>query len=158
LEAGSYPTSIAELAAWRRRQGTTTEEARRRLVQFVILASMSSSVALLARVAFKGGNALRFVHGNLRSTLDLDFSAEGDFPDSPEAIKRLMDAALKTAERRYQVKARCQSIHRNPPGHDKTMPTYRIKVCYQFPGDRKEPAASHATSVAVVRRVSCPGL
>ena len=136
MEPGSYPTSIAELAAWRRLHGTTAEEARRRLVQFVILASMSSSAAVLARVAFKGGNALRFVHGNPRSTLDLDFSAEGDFPDSPEDIKRLMDAALKTAERRYQIKARCQSLHRNPPGLDKTFPTYRIKVCYQFPGDK----------------------
>jgi hypothetical protein len=47
-----------------------------------------------------------------------------------------MDAALVMAERRYQVKARCQSIHRKPPGHDKTMPTYSLKVCYQLPGDR----------------------
>lgn len=136
METGAYPTSIAELSAWRQRRGTTAEEARRRLVQFVILASMSSSASLLSRAAFKGGNALRFIHGNERSTLDLDFSAEPDFPDSPERIKRLMDEALKTAERRYQVKARCQSIHRKPPGTDKTTPTYSIKVCYQLPGDK----------------------
>ncbi len=91
---------------------------------------------MIARIAFKGGNALRFIHGNLRSTLDLDFSAEGGFPDSHEEIQRLMDAALRTAERRYQVKARCQSIHRRPPGLDKTFPTYIIKVCYQLPGDK----------------------
>ena len=136
MEAGSLPTSIAELTAWRKQHGTTAEEARRRFVQFVVLVSMSSSAALVSRVAFKGGNALRFVHGNQRGTLDLDFSAEGDFPDSPVAIKGLMDVALKSAERQLQVKARCQSIHRKPPGVDKTMPTYSIKVCYQLPGDR----------------------
>ena len=136
MEAGSYPTSIAELAAWQRQRGTTTEEARRRLVQFVILVSMSSSAALRSRVALKGGNALQLLHGNQRSTLDLDFSAEGGFPDNLDEIKRLMDAALKTAKQRYQVKARCQSIRRKPPGHDKTMPTYSIKVCFQFPSDK----------------------
>ena len=136
MEAGSYPTSRDELTDWARQNKTTMDEARRRFVQFVVLVSMSSSSAFVSRVAFKGGNALRFIHGNLRSTLDLDFSAEGDFPDSPEEIKRLMDAALKTSERRYQVKARCQSIHRKPPGHDKTMPTYSLKVCYQLPGDK----------------------
>jgi predicted nucleotidyltransferase component of viral defense system len=105
-------------------------------VQFVVLASMSSSNALVSRVAFKGGNALRFVHGNPRSTLDLDFSADGNFPDDVEAIKQLMDTALKTAEQHYRLKAKCQSCHRKPPGLDKTRPTYNLKVCYQFPGDR----------------------
>lgn len=97
---------------------------------------MSSSAPLVSRIAFKGGNALRFVYGNQRSTLDLDFSAEGDFPDSPVTIKNLMDAALKVGERQYQVRARCQSIHRKPPGVEKTMPTYSVKVCYQLPGDK----------------------
>ena len=93
------------------------EEARRRFVQFVILVSMSSSTAVLSRVAFKGGNALRFIHGNMRSTLDLDFTAEGDFPDSPDEITRLMDTAFRTGERQFEVKARCQSIRRNPRSH-----------------------------------------
>ncbi|WP_020465468.1 nucleotidyl transferase AbiEii/AbiGii toxin family protein [Singulisphaera acidiphila] len=97
---------------------------------------MSSSAALVSRVAFKGGNALRFVHGNPRSTLDLDFSADDGFPDSPDDIKALMNTALRTGERQYQVKVRCQSIHRLPPGVDKTMPTYRIKACFQLPSDR----------------------
>ncbi len=38
--------------------------------------------------ALKGGNALRFGHGNHRSTLDLDFTAEGDFPDNSDTISR----------------------------------------------------------------------
>lgn len=136
MEEGPYPTSIAQMATWRKEHGTTAEEARRRFVQFVVLASMASGSTLAARVAFKDGNALRFVHGNGRSTLDLDFSADIGFPDVASEITDLMMAALKKGERSYQVRARCQSIHRKPPGLGRTMPTYSIKIGYQFPGDR----------------------
>lgn len=136
MDIGNFPTSIDELEDWRRQHKTTKEDARRRLVQFVVLASMSSSAALVSRVAFKGGNALQFMHGNLRSTLDLDFSADGDFPDNADAIKQLMDNALRTTEQRYQFKAKCQSCHRKPPGLDRTKPTYDLKIGYQFAGDR----------------------
>jgi Nucleotidyl transferase AbiEii toxin, Type IV TA system len=136
LDTGNFPTSIDELEDWQRQHKTTKEDARRRLVQFVVLASMSSSTALVSRVAFKGGNALQFMHGNLRSTLDLDFSADGDFPDNADVIKQLMDNALRTTEQRYQFKAKCQSCHRKPPGLDRTKPTYDLKVGYQFAGDR----------------------
>jgi predicted nucleotidyltransferase component of viral defense system len=34
------------------------------------------------------------------------------------------------------VRLRCQTIERKPPGLEKTMPTYRIKACFQMPGDR----------------------
>ncbi len=129
------------------------EEARRRFVQFVILVSMSSSSPVVSRVAFKGGNALRFIHGNMRSTLDLDFTAEGDFPDSPDDITRLMDTALRTGERQFQVKARCQSIHRNPRSHGKTRPTYSIKVCFQLPGDRYYQNFAERTGFAEVIEV-----
>jgi len=124
------------LNAWREANGTTLEESRRRFVQFVILESISSSADLALRIAFKGGNALRFVHGNMRATLDLDFTAVPDFPDDKVRIKELLDAALKRGERKHTVKARCQSVKRNPASLEKTLPTYRIKVCYQFPGDK----------------------
>jgi predicted nucleotidyltransferase component of viral defense system len=136
LEAGSYPTSITELSAWRKANNTTAEEARRRLVQFVVLASIGSSVRLANRLALKGGNALHFVHGNSRSTLDLDFTAEGDFPDNADEIRLLLDAALRGAERQFQVKARCQSVNRNPKRPEATLPTYMIKICFQLTGDR----------------------
>ena len=136
MEAGSYPTSIAELSAWRKANQATAEEARRRLVQFVVLASIAASAELVNRLALKGGNALHFVHGNLRSTLDLDFTAESDFPDNAGAIRGFLDAALKAAERQFQVKARCQSVNRNPKKPEATLPTYAIKVCFQMPGDR----------------------
>jgi predicted nucleotidyltransferase component of viral defense system len=72
----------------------------------------------------------------MRSTLDLDFTAEGDFPDDAGEIKALLNTALKQVERQFQVKSRCQSIHRNPKNKERTLPTYRVKVCFQLPGDR----------------------
>lgn len=137
MEAESYPTSIAELTGWRKANNTTTEEARRRLVQFVVLASIASSTELVSRLALKGGNALRFMHGNSRSTADLDFSAEEAFPDKAEEITQLFDTALKRAERQFQVKARCLSVHRNPKNPEKTLPTYAVNVCYQIAGDKQ---------------------
>ena len=136
MEAGSYPTSIEEIAAWRTQNKTTLEEARRRFVQFVVLSAIASSPGLAPRLAFKGGNALRFVHGNPRSTIDLDFTGEGDFPDDPQEIAGLINVALKSTQGRLLVRARCQSIKRKPPRPEKTLPTYGIKVCFQLPGDR----------------------
>jgi len=135
LDASRYPASRDELADWARRNTTTAGEARRRFAQYVVLVSISSS-APIAAIAFKGGNALQFIHGNPRSTLDLDFTADAGFPDDPAEIKARLDASLPFAERRHQVKARCQSIHRKPPGMDRTTPTYSIKVGYQLSGDR----------------------
>lgn len=91
---------------------------------------------LVSRLAFKGGNALRFVHGNPRSTVDLDFTAEGDFPDKESEIRSLLDSALYSVRGRLRVKARCQGIRRKPPNVNKTLPTYAIKICFQLPGDR----------------------
>ena len=105
-------------------------------MQFVVLASIASSSDRVSRLALKGGNALRFVYGNIRSTLDLDFTADGDFPDDAEEIRMLLNSALRQAERQFQVKARCQSIRRNPKQPERTHPTYEIKVCFQLPGDR----------------------
>jgi predicted nucleotidyltransferase component of viral defense system len=136
LKGGSYPNSVAELAAWRQANHTTMEEARRRLVQFVVLASIASSRELVNRLALKGGNALHFVHGNTRSTLDLDFTAETDFPDNADEIRTLLDRALRGTDRRFQVKTRCQSVNRNPKRSEATCPTYTIKICFQLPLDR----------------------
>lgn len=136
MEAGSYPTSVEEIATWRTQNKTTLQEARRRFVQFAVLSAIASSPSLMQRLVFKGGNALRFVHGNPRSTIDLDFTAEGDFPDDSGEIRDLLDAALKSIQGWLLVKARSQSIKRKPPNPAKTFPTYDIKVCFQLPGDR----------------------
>ena len=136
MESGHFPTAVEEISIWRSANKTTLEEARRRFVQYVVLAAIASSPGLKSRIAFKGGNALQFIHGNSRSTLDLDFTADGDFPDDSAAITDLLNAAFQSTEGRFRVKARCQSIRRNPPGADKTLPTYNIKVGFQLPGDR----------------------
>jgi predicted nucleotidyltransferase component of viral defense system len=68
--------------------------------------------------------------------VDLDFTAERTFPDSETEIRSLLDRALGRTQRKFDVKARCQRIRRNPPGADKTFPTYDISIAYQLPGDR----------------------
>jgi Nucleotidyl transferase AbiEii toxin, Type IV TA system len=136
LESRLYPTALEEIEPWRRAHTTTAEEARRRFTQFVILEAVASLPALARDLTFKGGNALRFVYGHRRSTLDLDFTAVAGFPDEGDAIKSRLNAALPFALSRYRIKARCQRVRRNPPGKDKTWPTYDISVGYAFPADR----------------------
>ena len=131
-----YPASERELEPWRRRFGVSADEARKRFLQYVVLESIASAPDLAASVAFKGGNALRFVYGNRRSTLDLDFTADAAFPDAPAPIRALLDNALRSALPRFRVKARCQRLRRNPPGLDKVRPTYDISVGCLLPGDR----------------------
>jgi predicted nucleotidyltransferase component of viral defense system len=131
-----YPTSLTELAAWCKRYGTTTDEARKRFVQFVILNSIGNVPSLREQLVFKGGNALRFLYGNRRTTIDLDFSAIGAFVDDPDHIRSLLDHAFRIGGYMSGIKIRCQSIRRNPPGSDKNFPTYEIKAGYQFSEDR----------------------
>jgi len=127
---------VEDIAVWRSQNKATLQESRIRFVQFVTLTAIASSPSLVSRLAFKGGNALRFVHGNPRSTVDLDFTAEGDFPDDAAEITSLLNSALNSVRSRLRVKARCQSIRRKPPNVKRTLPTYAIKICFQLPGDR----------------------
>jgi len=112
------------------------DEARKRFVQFVLLDCLGGFPELKDGLAFKGGNALRFVYGNPRSTLDLDFTASSGFPDDREQIRALFDRALTTRGLRHGIKVKCQKVKRNPPGEEATLPTYQIAVGYQFPGER----------------------
>ncbi len=130
-----YPTSLNELDSWRAIHKTTLDEARKRFVQFVVLESIASA-SWGHTVAFKGGNALRFIYQNPRSTVDLDFSASAEFPDDPEKIRMLLDPTLQHGGRRFGLKLRSQKIRREPSGLDKTMPTYDVTIAFQVPGDR----------------------
>tara|TARA_R110002111_G_scaffold117466_3_gene179511 strand:+ start:12079 stop:12789 length:711 start_codon:yes stop_codon:yes gene_type:complete len=86
---------------------------------------------------FKGGNALRFAYQSPRSTKDLDFTADmKQIPDNETRIRQLLDSSLQFAVRRFNVKAKCQHVKRNPKSSEATRPTYDINVGYQFPGDR----------------------
>ena len=131
-----YPTSVAEISPWSRENKTTTLEAGIRFMEFVVLTCIASNRTTERGLVFKGGNALRFAYQSPRSTKDLDFSVAGDdVPDDGDRIRSLFDDALRYAERRFNVKAKCQRVKRNPPGLQATRPTYGITVGYQFPND-----------------------
>lgn len=133
-----FPISLTEIVSFAREHGVTTEESRKRLVQFVVLQAISAS-PLRDVLIFKGGNALRFVYFNRRSTIDLDFTATEDFPDDKASIGSALASALSPVFGQFGVKLRYQSAERNPRGADKHFPTYEIKIGYQFPGDRYFP-------------------
>lgn len=133
-----YPTSLAELTDWQRRCRTTPAEARLRFMQFVVLDSIAGS-GLAAGLAFKGGNALRFVFRSRRSTLDLDFSGAAGFPDDADQIRNALDQALRGRWPQFGVRCRCQAVKRNPKNPAATLPTYQITIGFAFPGDRRFP-------------------
>lgn len=130
-----YPISLAELDKWRARHGTTSDEARKRFVQYVILEAIAGAPELAGMLSFKGGNALRFVYGNRRTTLDLDFTASAEFPDDADTIRIVLNRALAAASARFGVALRCQRVRRDPSNPLRTFPTYTVKVGYQLPGD-----------------------
>jgi predicted nucleotidyltransferase component of viral defense system len=132
-----HPLSLEELEPWRRRHpGVTVEEARTRFVQFVALESIAGDVPLRDVLSFKGGNALRFVYGNPRGTLDLDFTAGAALPDEGEQIRSALDRALRRGGNLFGIKLKCQRVDRKPPKKQATLPTYDVAIGYQLPGDR----------------------
>ncbi|MFO0850333.1 MAG: nucleotidyl transferase AbiEii/AbiGii toxin family protein [Gemmataceae bacterium] len=153
----AYPTSLGQIEVWRRATGVTVDEARKRFVQFVTLVSIAGRPAVGGTLAFKGGNALRFLFGSPRSTVDLDFTVTGGLPDTEPDLRRVFDDALRTGGRKHGIKVRCQRVHRNPPSPAATRPTYEIKVGFQFPGDRyfaDYEATDRAVPSAIVLEVS----
>jgi len=147
-----YPESLAEIEKWRLGRNITSEEARKRFVQYVVL-DLIASADWADQVAFKGGNALRFGYGSPRSTVDLDFTAAPDFPDDASTIRSLLDSALSRGLHRHLVRARCQSIRRNPRSPQATHPTYDISVAYQLPGDRQYESFDQAVGIKTVIRL-----
>ncbi len=106
-------------------------------MEFVILNCIASHAITRRGMALKGGNALRFAYQSPRSTKDLDFTADTNgIPDNTSEIRRLLDESLVFAERRFNVKAKCQRVKRNPKRPDATRPTYDVKIGYQLPSDR----------------------
>jgi predicted nucleotidyltransferase component of viral defense system len=130
-----YPSSLSEIESWRREAGVRLDEARKRFMQFVVLECIAASEYRDA-LAFKGGNALRFVFANPRSTIDLDFSASAAFPDDLSKVRDFLTHATHRYAPRYGVRAKCQRVQRDPPGPQHTFPTYEASIGYQFPGDR----------------------
>lgn len=134
----AYPSTPAEIDAWRRENVVTSREARLRFMEFAVLRCVASHAVTRKSMVLKGGNALRFVYQSPRSTKDLDFSVDTDgIPDNEDKIRDLLNNALAWAERRFNVKAKCQRVKRKPKQKlDSTHPTYDVGIGYQFPDDR----------------------
>lgn len=62
-------------------------------IRIAVITAVFSVDALYDKLALKGGNALRLVYAvQDRTSLDLDFSLEGDFPDFDETREALFHA------------------------------------------------------------------
>jgi predicted nucleotidyltransferase component of viral defense system len=138
MDGQSYPTSLADIPRWSQENRTTTSQATVRFVEYIVLNCIGSNAVTQRGMVLKGGNALRFAFQSPRSTKDLDFTVTGDeIPDDMDRIRDILNDALRFADRRFHVKAKCQSVRRKPqakPGS--TRPTYSISVAYQFETDR----------------------
>lgn len=131
-----YPRTFASINAWAKEHGIAVNEARARFAQFGVLRAIADSNELSRILVFKGGNALDFVWHPNRSTRDLDFSAlENKLTE--EELRALFQRALDVAGQELEITFRVQSIHRNPPGEDRTFPTYQIKVGYALSDDKR---------------------
>lgn len=130
-----FPTSLAGLPVWQAANAASATEARLRFVQYVVLEGIAGS-PLASALAFKGGNALRFVYQNQRSTIDLDFSSVAGFPDDRDGLRVSLDSAIGPTAKKFGIRVRCQSVTRNPKAVVATFPTYQITLGFAFPGDR----------------------
>lgn len=130
------PTSQQGLRQWAKRYGVPLPQVRDRAVAAVVLRCLADDVTLSGSLVFKGGNALRFVFGSPRSTLDLDFTVSTDsLRDDVTMLSDAISRAVAAAARKSGVKIRLQGIERRPKAVAATMPTYAVRLGYQFPGD-----------------------
>jgi hypothetical protein len=131
-----YPIEINDIQAWGKQHAVPEHEARQRFASYVVLACIAADSTLSPALAFKGGNALRFVYGSPRSTRDLDFTVNTpNIADSDVELRKLLDQALGYSFSRFDVKTKCQRVKRNPKSVKATMPTYDITIGYQFRED-----------------------
>ncbi len=129
-----YPESFASIPRWAQDNGISVQEARIRFAQYAVLHAIANSRALSATLVFKGGNALDLIWEPNRSTKDLDFSAA---PGKLllQDLKNLLAKSLQTTTAITSVALRVQHLQQNPPGPDKSFPSYLIKIGYAMPDD-----------------------
>ncbi len=136
-ERQNYPSALNQIDTWSKENQVTTEQARARFMEFVILSCIALNRKTRISLILKGGNALRFAYQSPRSTRDLDFTAEmEEIIDSEDEIRKLLTSSLKLSNDNFGVKAKCQSVKRKPSAPEASTPTFLIKVGYQFPEDR----------------------
>lgn len=137
MQDRNYPIEEHEIGPWSKRNEVSTEQGKIRFMEYVILSCIASIPTTRNGMILKGGNALRFAFQSPRSTKDLDFTAEGnEIVDDPEVIRKALDESLAYALRRFNVKAKCKRVKRNPKSPGATRPTYDIAIGYQLPNDR----------------------
>jgi predicted nucleotidyltransferase component of viral defense system len=133
----AFPVSFQRLEEWARTCGASLQEARRRFAQYAVCLSVADSGLLRGVLVLKGGNALYFAYGALRSTLDMDFSAGLMEPAMDlEKSRAALDLALSRVAARLGIRLKVQTSERNPPDLLVATPTYRFKIAYALPGDR----------------------
>ena len=81
----ALPVSPESISEWCRLRNIPIHEGRQRFMELIILACISNNRTLSSGLVFKGGNALRFVYQNPRSTIDLDFTV-GPLTPSPTTM------------------------------------------------------------------------
>jgi len=130
-----HPSNVKEIRSWCKDRQLPNRTGRLRFAQREILRAIGLHEIGRALV-FKGGNALRIMHGNPRGTIDLDFTASASVPDLKDWIKDHVDSSLDQVPRARGIKMRVQSIERKPPRPDASFPTYLIRVGFCLEGDR----------------------
>lgn len=135
-----YPRRFDEIGAWAEEQGIAVAEARRRFAQFAILAAVAGNRNLRASLVFKGGNALDFVWQPNRSTLDLDFSVDHatlTFEIDESEVERLFGMATSAVQRRFAIWLAVNSVRQQPPGRNRTFPTFVVRCGYALADEPK---------------------
>jgi hypothetical protein len=74
-------------------------------VRMLVVIAMFSDDVLMRRLVLKGGNLMDLVYDiSARSSLDVDFSIDGDFPDTEDLARRVKNALVSTfGEENYVV-------------------------------------------------------
>lgn len=66
-------------------------------IRTLVVVAMFSDDVLMRRLVLKGGNLLDLVYGiSARSSLDVDFSIDGDFPKADDLARRVENALVST--------------------------------------------------------------
>ncbi len=130
-----HPTTHREIDSWCKGLRLPKRTGRLRFAQREVLCAIAAS-DIGRSIVFKGGNALRIMHGNPRGTLDLDFTAVESVPDQEAWFSDHVGAAVSGVPQVRGIKMRAQSIKRLPPKPGAHLPTYSVRIGFCIAGDR----------------------
>lgn len=140
MQTTNYPTSFTELKTWAQQNSVAIQDARERFVQYSILLAIAEDQNLSTNLIMKGGVALDFVWRPYRSTSDIDFSVNPDFPVdeiSTESLTKWLSSGFRQSELHTGVLLAINGIDRQPPGPDKTFVTFQARVTFALPDEIK---------------------